>query len=257
GRDGARPLQAAEEAGPQGAGPGSLPVPWFRGVTLYSVLAGLCPLIPVPFLDDRALAAVKRTMVRDLARQRGVALSPLQVDYLAGTYRVPRGFWEWLGRTAVALTVKLAGKLFRKIVFVFAIKEGVDTASRAFHEGYLLHLLFDPAEPATEAPRDDLAAWHARWALAGAVSEIDPRPVNQAIRRAFRGRRGAMRQGARVLGRSIRSQGAGAAAELPAAEEERLLGGVGDRLAAELWQERGYLAELEARFLRWVAAARP
>jgi uncharacterized protein (DUF697 family) len=226
-------------------------------VTLYSVLAGLCPLIPVPFLDDRALAAVKRTMVRDLARQRGVALSPLQVDYLAGTYRVPRGFWEWLGRTAVALTVKLAGKLFRKIVFVFAIKEGVDTASRAFHEGYLLHLLFDPAEPATEAPRDDLAAWRARWAVAGAVSELDPRPVNQAIRRAFRGRRRAMRQGARALGSAVRKQGEAGAAAVPQAEEERLLGGVGDRLAAELWQERGYLAELEARFLRWVRASHP
>jgi uncharacterized protein (DUF697 family) len=234
-------------------------------VTLYSVLAGLCPLIPVPFLDDRALAAVKRTMVRDLARQRGVALSPLQVDYLAGTYRVPRGFWEWLGRTAVALTVKLAGKLFRKIVFVFAIKEGVDTASRVFHEGYLLHLLFDPAEPATEAPRDDLAAWRARWALNGAVSELDPRPVNQAIKRAFRGRRGALRKGARELGRSVRSAGAEGAGEgaLPQAEEERpttalcaaVPGGVRDRLATELWAEQGYLAELEGRFLKWVRAA--
>ncbi|HUF79229.1 MAG TPA: hypothetical protein VMR44_09965 [Thermoanaerobaculia bacterium] len=226
-------------------------------MTLYSVVAGLCPLIPVPFLDDRALAAVRRAMVRELARQRGLAPTPLQVDYLAGTYRVPRGCWERVGRAVVALTLKLAGKLFRKIVFVFAIKEAVDTASRVFHEGYLLHLLLDPAEPATEAPRDDGAAWRARWALDGAVSELDPRPVNQAIKRAFRGRRRALRQGARALGSAVREQGEAGAAAVPQAEEDRLLGGVSDRLAAELWAEQGYLAALEERFLRWIRATHP
>lgn len=228
-------------------------MPWFRRVTFYSLLAGLCPLIPVPFLDDRVLAAVRRSLVRTLARERGVALTPVQLEYLAGTYRVARGCWQQAGGAAYAVTVKLVGKIFRKVVVFLAVKDGVDTASRAFHEGYLLHLLFDPAEPGTEAPADDLAAWRARWALEGAVAEVDPRPVNQAIKRAFRGSRGLLREGARVLARSAPSRrGARRPGELPEAEEERLLGGLRDRLAAELWEERGYLEALEARFLRWL-----
>lgn len=229
------------------------PVPWFRRVTFYSLLAGLCPLIPVPFLDDRVLAAVRRAMVRTLARERGVALTPIQLEYLAGTYRTPRGCWSQAGRAAYALTVKLLGKIFRKVLVFLAVKEGVDTASRVFHEGYLLHLLFDPGEPATAAPADDLAAWRARWALEGTVAEVDPRPVNQAIRRTFRGSRGLLREGARVLARSARRLRRGGA--LPEAEEERVLGGLRDRLAAELWEERGYLEALEGRFLRWLGAA--
>jgi hypothetical protein len=215
------------------------------------VLAGLCPLIPVPFLDDRALAAVKRRMTAELARARGVPLTPLQVDYLAGTWRAPRGCVERVARTALALTVKLAAKLFRKVVIVLAVKEAVDEASRAFHEGYLLHLLFDPEQPATRALAGDHDAWRARWAIERAVAEVDPRPVNQALKRAFRGSRRLLRRGSRVLERATRA-GAGAAAE---AEEERLLGGLLDRLAGELWRQRGYLAGLEARFLRWLGAA--
>ena len=231
------------------------PVPWFREVTFYSVLAGLCPLVPVPFLDDRVLAAVRRAQVRALARERGVALTPVQLEYLAGTYRVARGCWEQAGRAAYALTVKLLGKLFRKVFVFLAVKEGVDTASRAFHEGYLLHLLFDPAEPATRAPADDLAAWRARWAMEGALAEVDPRPVNQAIRRAFRGSLGLLRNGARVLARSARRRGRRGGGGLPEAEEERIVGGVRDRLAAELWEQQGYLQALEARFLRWLGSA--
>jgi hypothetical protein len=231
------------------------PVPWFRGVTFYSLLAGLCPLIPIPFLDDRVLAAVRRAMVRTLARERGVALTPVQLEYLAGTYRVARGCWQQAGRAAYALTVKLVGKLFRKVFVFLALKEGVDTASRAFHEGYLLHLLFDPAEPGTDAPADELAAWRARWAMEGAIAEVDPRPVNQAIKRAFRGSFGLLRDGARVLARSARRLGRRGPGGLPEAEEERLLGGLRDRLAAELWEQQGYLQGLEARFLRWLGSA--
>lgn len=230
-------------------------MPWFREVTFYSVLAGLCPLIPVPFLDDRVLAAVRRAQVRSLARERGVALTPVQLEYLAGTYRVSRGCWEQVGRAAYALTVKLLKKVFRKVFFFLAAKEGVDTASHAFHEGYLLHLLFDPAEPGTEAPADELAAWRARWAMEGAVAEVDPRPVNQAIKRAFRGSRGLLRDGASVLARSARRHGRRGAAGLPEAEEERIMGQLRDRLAAELWEQQGYLEALEARFLRWLGSA--
>jgi uncharacterized protein (DUF697 family) len=240
------------------------PVPWFQRVTFYSVMAGLCPLIPVPFLDDRVLDAVKSRMTTVLARERGVALTERQRDYLSGTYSVPKGCLARAGGLAFTLTVKLVGKIFRKLLIFLAIKEATDVASRTFHEGYLLHLLFDPATPpAWPAPgrtgteEREADAWHARWAIERAVAETDPRPVNQAMKRAFRGSRGLMKESARVLGKAVRSGARGrsvsgeeTAAAMEAEESERLAGVV-QPLADELWIERGYLDGLESRFRHW------
>lgn len=227
-------------------------MPWFRRVAFYGLLAGLCPLIPVPFLDDRALSAVRRGMVRTLARERGVALSAVQVEYLSGTYRRPRGCLAWGGALAVALTLKLAKKLFRKLLIFLALKQSVDTTSRVFHEGYLVHVLLDPAVPSTRIPADEAEAWRARWALEATVARADPRPVEQAIRRTFRGSGSALRQAARTLARTVRH---GRSAPEEAVAGEKRLTGLVDRLTAELWRERGYWTALEQSFARRIAAA--
>lgn len=264
--DGIASAPSGGRAGPEtGAGH---PVPWFQRVTFYSVMAGLCPLIPVPFLDDRVLDAVKRRMTTVLARERGVALTERQRDYLSGTYSETRGCLARAGGLAFKLTVKLVGKIFRKLLIFLAVKEAVDVASRTFHEGYLLHLLLDPATPPdwpdphrTAGGDRETDAWHARWAIERAVAETDPRPVNQAMKRAFRGSRGLMRESARLLGKAVRSgKGAGGVAreETAAAvekEESERLAGVVEPLASELWVERGYLDALEARFRQWHGAA--
>ena len=207
----------------------------------------------MPVQDDRALTAVRRGMVRTLARERGVALSPVQVDYLAGTYRAPRGCLARTGAIAVALTFTLGRKLFRKILIFLAIKESADTASRVLHEGYLIHVLLDPAIAATRPPADDADAWRARWALEGAVAAADPRPVEQAIRRTFRGSRGALRRAARRLAHAMQRSRGGLAPE-EAVSGEATLRNLVDRLTAELWQERGYWTALERDFARRLAA---
>jgi uncharacterized protein (DUF697 family) len=239
------------------------PVPWFQRVTFYSVMAGLCPLIPVPFLDDRVLDAVKRRMTTVLARERGVGLTERQRDYLSGTYSESKGCLARTGGLAFKLTVKLVGKIFRKLLIFLAAKEAADVASRTFHEGYLLHLLFDPATPPAwpdperaGTAEKETDAWHARWAIERAVAETDPRPVNQAMKRTFRSSRGLMKESARVLGKAVRAgKGPGVAREETAAaveaEESERLAGVVEPLADELWIERGYLDDLESRFRQW------
>ncbi|MFP3941620.1 MAG: hypothetical protein ACLF0P_15085 [Thermoanaerobaculia bacterium] len=221
-------------------------------MAVHGLLAGLCPLIPVPFLDDRALTAVRRGMVRTLARERGVTLSSVQVDYLAGTYRAPRGCLAWTGALAVALTLTLGKKLFRKVLIFLAVKESADTASRVLHEGYLVHVLLDPAIAATRAPAGDAEAWRARRALEATVADADPRPVEQAIRRTFRGSRGALRRAARGLGRAIQ-RNRGRLDPEQAVSGEASLRSLVDRLTAELWQERGYWTALERDFARRLA----
>jgi len=247
---------------------------WFRHVTFHSLLAGLCPIIPVPFLDDRVLAGVRRKMVRDLAAERGVPLDPPPSpvnDVLAGTAGVRRGCLGTVAWIAFSLTVRLLGKLFRKVLILFAVKESVDTASRVFHEGYLLHLIFEwaPAWDGVEGrpALDHDRALALRAAMEATVAEVDPRPLEQALRRAFRGSRGLLRQGARLLTRAGAragkgEAGAGAASSrtgerIPEAEERRLLGGLVDRLTAELWEQQGYLEALEERFRETLAAAGP
>ncbi len=237
-------------------------------MTFHSVLAGLCPLIPVPFLDDRVLASVRRRMVRDLAAERGVVLDAERVDVLAGVGRERRGCLGTAAWIAFSLTVRLLGKLFRKVLIVFAVKESVDTASQTFHEGYLLHLAFEwsadwarapaggvdpgPAEPGAAGlwTLDAERARSLRRLIERAVAETDPRPIEQALRRTFRGSRGLLRRAARLLGRAAGRSGARTddRSTLPEAEERRLLGGLIDRLVAALWEERGYLTALEERF---------
>ncbi len=208
----------------------------------------------MPFLDDRVLAAVRRRLVRELARERGAALTTRQVDYLAGTVQPGRGCLGWLGWALWSVTVRLSAKLFRKVLLVFAVKESVDTASRTFHEGYLLGAALDPTSGAGPAPADDLAAWRVRRAIEETLDEVDPRPVDQVLKRAFRGSRRVLRRAARRLAGSFR-RGHGGDGDLAEAEEERLLGDVVDRLAGELAHEAGYLTVLEARFRFWLEAA--
>lgn len=63
--------RAAETEGGRGKVPrprlpaGSPGPDWFRQVTWNSLLASLCPLIPLPFLDDWALGWVRRDAVAD------------------------------------------------------------------------------------------------------------------------------------------------------------------------------------------------
>jgi len=231
---------------------------WFRRVTFHSLLAGLCPIIPVPFLDDRVLAGVRRKMVRDLAAERGVTLAPAQVEVLAGTEGERRGCLGTVAWLAFSVTLRLFGKILRKLLILFAVKESVDTASRVFHEGYLLHLTFEwaPGWDGVDGREAlDLGRTLAlRSAMETTVEGVDPRPLEQALRRVFRGSRKVLRKGARVLTRAGRSRAEGHAESsgrggpIPEAEERRLLGGVLDRLTAELWMQQGYLQALEERF---------
>ena len=263
---GNRPPGQPPARAPDGARPA-----WFRQVTFYSLLAGLCPLIPVPFLDDRVLAGVRRKMVRELAEEGGLTgarrLDRTRVDLLAGTAGESRGCLGWVGWLAFTLTVRLLAKLFKKILLFFAVKESVDTASRVFHEGYLLHLTFSwaPAWAAAEAGApgggglDPGRARAVRRTLEATLDDVDPRPLEQTLRRTFRGSRRLLRRGARLLtrrgAREAGRQDRGTERALPEDEEKRLLARVLDGLVADLWEERGYLAALEQRYRRQLAAA--
>jgi len=235
----------------------------FRQLTFHSVLGGLCPLVPIPFLDDWLLGRVKRWMIADLDKRLGTRFDPEAKVILAGG-RDPWGVpgcvagCVWVVRKVV---FKLLVKIYRKVLYFLAIRDGLNAATEVFHEGYLAAYGLRRSPP----PRDrDEQREHVRW-LRGVtlevIEEMDLQPVRDILRRTFRGSRGLLIRASRVLAkpflrrkerRAARTEDGAAEAAVRAREEE-LLGGLVDRLAAALWGNREYFRGLERTFERRLA----
>jgi hypothetical protein len=208
-------LAPASAGGPPtpGAGGPERPPPGLGRLAFWSATSALAALVPVPFLDDHLVRVTRRRMVRELARERGVALRENEVRLLAG-----------LGRSLdsgcviallITLTVRtalaLVRRLFRTLFFWLALKDASTAASFTFHEGFLLRralrelqpqsLWAPPAGVAEPPPRAEVQ--RLRDVVERVVAEIDPRPLTQAFRGALRGSswllRGTVRRIRRVL----------------------------------------------------------
>lgn len=239
--------------------PSAAGAPWFRRLTLHGLLASVCPLIPLPFLDDWALAWVNRRLAAETLRTWGIEPLPWQLETLGwdGLEDHRSGCVRALS-TFVLLGFYVVKRLFRKLLVILTLKDCVDAFSRTFHEGYLLHRAFERGildGPALTGGNRLLAV---RQAILDTCRAIDPRPVNQLVKRSLRGSRRLLFGTSRRLGRKLRQEkekaGDGAAASL--AGEEGSLGGLADTLAAELWGDAGYRESLDRRFDRALASRR-
>ena len=119
--------------------------PSLRSLIGHAVLTALCPLIPIPFLDDWIRDVIRRRMVRGLLVESNAHLSDGNIDILACGHNpiTTTGCVSGCLRKAVKIPFNflfklLFKKILRKIVFVLAIKDSVDTFSATFHEGFLL-----------------------------------------------------------------------------------------------------------------------
>lgn len=220
--------------------------PAFRQATFYGVLGGLCPLIPVPFLDDWVLTRVRRRMVQDLALREGFPVSDAQVDVLAGVGEGRRfpGCFATLGWVFGKVLVKLVRKLFRKVVYVLTMREGLLVATDVFHEGFLLLEAFRLRDEG-----QDFDAVRTRAAIRDTLAELDLKPTRRTIRRAVRGSRDLLLRGTAVLTRLFRSREESQTKEVVEREEE-ILGGFVDRLAASLWGDRQHFRRARGSFAR-------
>jgi hypothetical protein len=117
----------------------------------YALIAALCSLVPLPFLDDIARRQVMRAAYASIAHELGqpqpeaalVALTRSKRSLLVGCFL---GILWWPIR-----------KLFRTVVFFLAAKDFVDQAGEAAVRGLLVHralerqLLPNHAESVREA----------------------------------------------------------------------------------------------------------
>ncbi|RKH42733.1 hypothetical protein [Corallococcus sicarius] len=217
--------------------------PSLKRVAFHAVAAGLTPLIPVPFLDDYALRQVREQAVRDQLKEKGLKAPDTAVAVLAGSHEA-RSLGGRLVSYLKAVALFPVRKVFRKVFFVLWVKDCVDLTSATLHHGYLLHHALergdlDDASLQGDAPRK------VQDAIIAACKEVDPRPINQALRRIFRSSRLLMAEATRALfdpkrGPRVPDR------EGDSAEVQSLT----DRLLKELWEERGYFTALEGHYVR-------
>lgn len=219
----------------------------FRRLTFWSVLGGLCPLIPVPFMDDWALERVQRRMIREIDREEKIGLSDEDVKILAGGEdpRFPGclATAAWVFREIVGT---ILGKLFRTVFYFLTIRRSVRRSADTLHLGYLVVYAAGLGEKRSRV---------VRAAIRATLDEMNAHAVYRILTRDFRQSLSLLLQGAALLGRLIprRRSKAAKAEEIPGGEEafrkhDELLGGLVDRVAADLWGNRAYFAELERVF---------
>lgn len=155
-----------------------------RIVATHSAIAGLCPLIPVPFVDDMIIRRISRSMFTSLFEAHGHQLEPAGAKVLGKT---PAG---WVRGAATSVALMPLKRLVRKVVYVLAIKDCADVASAVFHDGWLLAHLLERAPDATQQRLTDpryLAK--VRKAMQKTYRDIDPAPLRRALVGAFLGAR--------------------------------------------------------------------
>jgi hypothetical protein len=235
----------------------------FRRLTFFSVLGGLCPLIPVPFVDDWALAQVQRRMLWEVARRDGATLTPEGAKILAGDedsgWPGCLGAVGWVFREVVGA---ILGKLFRTVFYFLTIRRSVRRSAETLHLGYLFdHVLSRKAAEKVRVVTTEEAR-SIRQAVLTTLKEVDAQPIYRTLFRDFRRSLSLLLQGAalfrRFLPRRKKRKETDLAGQSEVFErEEALLGGFTDRLAADLWGNRAYFAVLESTFDKNLPRAAP
>jgi hypothetical protein len=223
------------------------PSPSRKRITTSAILAGICALSPVPFIDDLVIGAIRRHLVGRQFRARGVELSWGQRRALTKTHR------SLLLGCVLGVVVYPVRKIFRKVFYIFAVKEAVDVASRLLHQGLLVeHALavgcVDPAALGGDrAPLERL-----NRAIHDTCEDVGTSPINRILRNSFAGGRvflGRLGRQAvrtlRALGVLRREEAVDAASEALRGEQER--GMVGE-LSTALLGEGDYFDALALRF---------
>lgn len=181
----------------------------------YSALAGLCPLIPIPFVDDFIIVRIQRRLYQVIATQHDFYLS---VDGAKTLTERPSTLLTSTFKKLVLWPVK---KIVTKLVYFLAVKSCADVAATVFHEGWLFAHALERRYVSLDALArgDQRAIEQLRDAIVEAREHVDPSPTQQAMRSAF----GVGREVFGGVLRSIRgvlSKGGSEEARLDAAEHE-------------------------------------
>jgi hypothetical protein len=229
--------------------PSSAPPPQLGRIAFHAVASGLTPLIPIPYLDDYALRQVRERMVRAVLEEHGLTAPAKAVRILAGSHVTSPLGSQLLGFLK-SLALLPFRRLWRKAFLVLWVKDCVDMASYSLHHGYLLQHALVRGDLGASTLEGE-APLKVHDAILAACKEMDSRPINQMLGRLFEGSRLLLNEVTQALMNPLVAQ-----PRVPEQGEAAEVASLADRLAAALWEERGYLTALQERYEQQLAKAR-
>ncbi len=223
---------------------------WAQLLVLYSVLSGLCPLIPIPFVDDLIQGQIRQHFVRKQLRDANLDPSGEAQKILT---RDNSGCALGCVISTVLYPIE---KIFKKIFIFLSIKSCVDVASLVFHYGYLRRFALEKGLLDAALLQDPAQLLVFQSAIESTCKELDTRPINQILMRIFRGSRNVLRVAASHLmgemrGKAKAKHESQTASALNAVEDQGrfVLQEMLDDLAQQVWSEQSYLRGLEELFV--------
>lgn len=220
--------------------------PAFRRLTFFSVLGGVCPLLPDAIGEGSAVEAVCTRMVAELGASRDLSLEPEEVRILAAA-----GNGAHASRPGPLARLQ---HLLRRPFPRFAAQDEARRSAEVFGRGYLL-LHAAGLEMAELHPPDRTEAIvrQVRAAVDETLRSGDDRPLESRIEPILRRSASRLRRAADLLAGFLRrAPGPGARGIAPGsgalAAEGEILAGIVDQIATALWNDREALAGLERSF---------
>ncbi len=205
-----------------------------KSITTSAILAGVCALSPIPFVDDLVIGAIRRHLVGRQFRARGIELTWGQRRALTKTNR------NLLMGCLLGVVIYPIRKIFRKVFYIFAVKEAVDVASRLLHQGLLVeHALDRGCIDGDGLGQDKASLEHLNRVIDRTCKDTDTSPISQILKRSFAGGRVFLRRLGRQVVRTLRA--------LHVLRREEAVDALTDRLEGE--REKGTLHELRVALL--------
>lgn len=204
-----------------------------RQIILHSVLAGLTPLIPIPFVDDLMKTYFKRRMVRKLTAAQSQFLIDADVAKLADD--PDTGCMLGCLTTLIVYPLKA---IFRKVFFFLEWKRAIDVVSHTYYQGYLIEAALAERWIAPVGMR---RAEEVRQAIDQVLLQLNTSLIERAVKGIFNQSRSALKGAARLLQNSLRAlrgkpsqEEVAQAVEALQEEEERELEGVVGQLQSAI-----------------------
>jgi uncharacterized protein (DUF697 family) len=101
-------------------------------IITHAILSGAAVLVPIAFVDDFLISAIRQNQVKVLAKYHQVTLSAEEVKLLASADS--EGCWQGL-----LGVLKYPFKIVRQFIKVLEVKKSVETATHTYYGGILLN----------------------------------------------------------------------------------------------------------------------
>lgn len=166
-------------------------------IITYSVLAGLSPLVPVPFVDDWLINYFRRRLVKSLAASHGQEFTSEAISILADD-RDNKGCL--LGCLSMVIFYPLK-KIFRKVFYFLEWKRAVDLTSHTYHYGYLLNYALRDGFLNSDTKALDAI----RTSLDDVCNDTPIKPVESVVSSTFKQTKGLVVSGVELLEKTFRN----------------------------------------------------